>query len=113
MIPFILFIVIVVQAQEVAIKQKSGITQFWYNSSNTHVATFISPYSKILPGTDHRIRSYERTVDPMTVYVCVTNDYWGDNCDYWGAVGGTLGTQTGGISLKSPEIRKTRMGNHS
>lgn len=77
MILFILFVIIFAQAQEVAIKQKNGITQFWYNSSNTRVSKFISPYSKILPGTDYRIRSYEGTIGPITVYVCVTNNYWG------------------------------------
>uniref|UniRef100_A0A8C5M3F6 Uncharacterized protein n=1 Tax=Leptobrachium leishanense TaxID=445787 RepID=A0A8C5M3F6_9ANUR len=33
-----------------------------------------------------------------TVYICVTDEYWGHNCDYWGAVGWDTGNMGYGTS---------------
>lgn len=83
---------------EVDITQNRGITTFWFNSSNTQVATFIFDLCKILPCTGLLALSgcpRIRTETAKMAYICVTSIYWGDNCDYWGSVGWNYGTPWG------------------
>ncbi|MEE6528683.1 hypothetical protein FKM82_031348 [Ascaphus truei] len=83
-------------AQEIAITQHEGVVTFWYNSSNTHVATFSFDYCNIVscPSTHWQCVLYSNSGFRST-YICVTDSYWGKECDYWGAVGWNTGTDWG------------------
>ncbi|KAM4689058.1 uncharacterized protein O3C94_007196 [Discoglossus pictus] len=84
--------------QQVAITQdKDLVTTFWYNSSNTHVAAFSFDYCNIVscPPVPWQCNLYRDTPKSRSTYICVTDDYWGQNCDYWGSVGWNTGTDWG------------------
>ena len=72
---YIFFLIATVHTQEVAIKQVDGVTQFLYNSSDTHVATFIFDFCIIVsfPPFEWQCNVYRRPlVVPGTIYIHVT-----------------------------------------
>lgn len=58
----------------------------------------------------YKIRSWDEAVRPMTVYVCVTDTYWGNNCDSWGAVGWNTGGTNWGYKPENAQNRKDKNG---
>ncbi|XP_063790741.1 uncharacterized protein LOC134945412 [Pseudophryne corroboree] len=84
---------------EVDITQNSGIYTFWYNSSNTEVATYKIDFCNFGPclrkhyewGCDQ----YGTRNTPNEAYICVTSKYWGNKCAYWGSVGWNSGHSYG------------------
>lgn len=100
----ILFLVGLVGAQQVAIIKKEGITQFWYNSSNAHIATFAFDYCNIVScplDVSWQCNWYNtlgRGPQYASTYICVTDSYWGQNCNYWGGQWGGIQEQTGGTN---------------
>ncbi|XP_069817660.1 uncharacterized protein [Dendropsophus ebraccatus] len=87
---------------EVAITQDEEFITLWYNSSNTHIATFKVNFN--LPRG--------MTCDEGTVwYMCVTDDnYWGPHCDSWGAVGWNTGDTDWGYRPEAILQRKDKNG---
>lgn len=80
---------------EVAITKEDKSTTLWFNSSNTHVATFSFTYDDLTGrGYEQDTRKKAQGKDG-TGYICVTDVYWGYNCDYWGSVGWNEGTDWG------------------
>lgn len=77
-----------------------GVTTFWYNSSNTQVATFLFNYCTL--NSCNRF-VYAWGCNPawnpknkgLTAYICVTSKHWGNNCNYWGSVGWNTGPSWG------------------
>ncbi|XP_063780245.1 uncharacterized protein LOC134928443 [Pseudophryne corroboree] len=82
---------------EVDISQKEGVTTLWYNSSNTHVATYVLDYFMLskLAEAKHSIHKKRKSGISETVYICVTDSWWGYNCDSWGSVGWNTGIDWG------------------
>lgn len=84
---------------EVAITQERGITTFWFNSTNTEVATFLFNFCDILPCANKhvpwRCDQSGRQNNDITAYICVTSTHWGENCDYWGSAGWNSGISWG------------------
>lgn len=79
---------------EVAITQDNDLTTFWYNSSNTHVATFIFDLCDITPCPGSaRQCLWRRNQDPVA-YICVT-DITSYYYSYWGSVGWNTGRDWG------------------
>ncbi|XP_075453074.1 uncharacterized protein LOC142493251 [Ascaphus truei] len=97
MILYILCLLGLGEAQEIAITQHEGAVTFWYNSSNTHVATFSFDYCDIVScsSTNWQCNMYRDTPNSRAIYICVTDSYWGQECDYWGAVGWNTGIDWG------------------
>lgn len=65
---------------------KEALTTFWFNSSNTQVATFRFNHSLC-----------DRVAVPTwaQAYICVIDDYWESNCKHWGSVGWNTGDDWG------------------
>ncbi|XP_063302301.1 uncharacterized protein LOC134601727 [Pelobates fuscus] len=86
------------KAQQVAItKDASGYT-FWYNSSCTRVATFTFDYCDIVdcPFPKSQIQAiYKDIPQAKDPYICVVDNQWGHNCDHWGAAGWNTGPAWG------------------
>ncbi|XP_063779850.1 sodium/potassium-transporting ATPase subunit beta-1-interacting protein 3 isoform X1 [Pseudophryne corroboree] len=84
---------------EVSITQTDGVPTLWYNSSNTHVATYILDYFMFPEIADDKYYIQQRRKSGMseTMYICVTDEWWmeisyhGSNCDYWESVGWNTG----------------------
>ncbi|XP_018080241.1 syncytin-1-like [Xenopus laevis] len=70
---------------------ENKVPTFWFNSSNTNVATFIFSACDLYP--DRCTRHLHRL--GVTGYICVTDEYLGYSCDHWGSVGWNTGTPWG------------------
>ncbi|XP_040206162.1 uncharacterized protein LOC120937204 [Rana temporaria] len=95
MIIYILCLCGLTGAQHAAITKKDGKVIFWYNSSDTHIATFDFHPCKILPCPEHDSRSERYEKGDGEGYICVTKGSWGKNCDSWGAAAWNTGTPWG------------------
>ncbi|XP_063782069.1 endogenous retrovirus group FC1 Env polyprotein-like [Pseudophryne corroboree] len=82
---------------EVDITHTDGVPTLWYNSSNTHVATYVLDYFMFpkLADNKHFIQQKRKSGMSETVYICVTDSWWGYNCDSWGSVGWNTGLDWG------------------
>ena len=95
MILYILCLCGLTRAQHAAITKKDGKVIFWYNSSDTRVATFDFHPCKILPCPEHNSRSERYEKGDGEGYIYVTKGSWGKNCDSWGAAAWNTGTPWG------------------
>ncbi|XP_040209390.1 ERV-BabFcenv provirus ancestral Env polyprotein-like [Rana temporaria] len=86
----LLFTVTIVYTQKVAIRETDHRMQFWYNSSNTHVATFIFDFCTMVsvPQFEWQCNVYQRQlVATGDIYICDTVE----DCDNWESVGWKTG----------------------
>ncbi|XP_063789128.1 mitochondrial protein C2orf69 homolog isoform X1 [Pseudophryne corroboree] len=97
--PIALMVLIYQATAEVDITQKSGTYTFWYNSSNTEVATYKIDFCTIAPCVNKhyawKCDQYGTRNTPTEAYICVTSKYWGNKCAYWGSVGWNSGHSYG------------------
>ncbi|XP_040206681.1 uncharacterized protein LOC120937484 [Rana temporaria] len=89
----LLFTVTIVYTQEVAIRKTERIVQFWYNSSDTRVATFIFDYCDVYPPVAWDwCNTYRRLfVAHGEIHLCDATE----DCDNWGSVGWNTGDDWG------------------
>lgn len=80
--------------------QPRGSTEgvsFWFNSSGTAIATFSFDYCNIVkcPQFPWQCNMYRDTPTSRSFYLCVTDEYYGNKCGSWGAVGWNTGNDWG------------------
>ncbi|XP_075687398.1 uncharacterized protein LOC142656367 [Rhinoderma darwinii] len=92
-----------VEGEHVGISQADGVTTFWYNSSSTHVATYQFEFESVtsfrnkhscVKQTCGYWNAYHMC-DRGTQYICVTDNYYGNHCTSWKAVGWNTGDHWG------------------
>ncbi len=91
-------------------KDESGDSIFWFNSSETRVATFT--FSPLSLGNQFG-NFYTPSLTPSLIrtsigYICVTDTYYGRDCYYWGSVGWNSGDSNWGYY---PESAKRKCAN--
>lgn len=86
-------------SEKVAITQEGDTVIFWFNSSNTHVATFIFSMKQMGgPAYTSQYLQYGRGRGSNrlgTGYICITGSGWGEECSSWGAAGWNTGDDWG------------------